>query len=65
MSQELAKERLSQETAIKHMSSIDGGIELSGKGDTAVAAVIGGSIGAGVGIVIALVMGAASALRKP
>lgn len=65
--QELVRDRLSLELAQDHaMGAIDGKKDSQAKAlFSLTSAAVGASFGAGVGIILAVVMGAASALRKP
>ncbi|KDP45262.1 hypothetical protein JCGZ_15127 [Jatropha curcas] len=63
--QELARDRLLAELARETAMAIDANRESQAKASSLTAAAVGASLGAGVGLVLAVVMGAASALRKP
>ncbi|XP_077226718.1 lipase class 3 family protein [Tasmannia lanceolata] len=63
--QELVKERLLLESAREQARAAEASQDSQGKGNSITAAAVGASLGAGVGLVLAVVMGAASALRKP
>ncbi|XVF21301.1 hypothetical protein REPUB_Repub12eG0079100 [Reevesia pubescens] len=63
--EELASERLSLELAQEHAMAINGKKDSQAKASSLTSAAVGASFGAGVGIILAVVMGAASALRKP
>ncbi|XP_022758773.1 uncharacterized protein LOC111305465 isoform X5 [Durio zibethinus] len=63
--EELARERLSLELAQEHAMTVDGKKNSQAKASSLTSAAVGASFGAGVGIILAVVMGAASALRKP
>ncbi|MBA0832175.1 hypothetical protein Goarm_016581 [Gossypium armourianum] len=65
--EELVRDRLSLELAQDHaMGAIDGKKDSQAKAlFSLTSAAVGASFGAGVGIILAVVMGAASALRKP
>ena len=62
---ELARDRLSLELAQEHAMAVDGKKDSQAKASSLTSAAVGASFGAGVGIILAVVMGAASALRKP
>lgn len=53
------------ELARDRAAAADGGGDSRGKTLTMTAAAVGGSLGAGIGLVFAVIMGAASAWRKP
>ncbi|CAM8985157.1 unnamed protein product [Rhodiola kirilowii] len=63
--QELVRDRLMVELARDRAAAEDGGNNPRVKAITMTAAAVGGSLGAGIGIVFAVILGAASALRKP
>lgn len=63
--QELARDRLLLESAREHAVAADAIREAQARANSLTAAAVGGSLGAGLGIVMAIAMGAASALRKP
>ncbi|CAL5195424.1 unnamed protein product [Lathyrus oleraceus] len=63
--QELARDRLMIELAREQRISTDGSKNGIGKAISLNSAAVGASLGAGLGFVLAIVMGAASALRKP
>ncbi|EEF29329.1 hypothetical protein RCOM_0318150 [Ricinus communis] len=63
--QELARDRLVAELARESAMAIDASRDSQAKASSLTAAAVGASLGAGVGLVLAVVMGAASALRKP
>ncbi|XP_050205834.1 uncharacterized protein LOC126655636 [Mercurialis annua] len=63
--QELARDRLVAELARESAMAIDASRDSQAKESSLTAAAVGASLGAGVGLVLAVVMGAASALRKP
>ncbi|XVE72682.1 hypothetical protein DITRI_Ditri11bG0058400 [Diplodiscus trichospermus] len=63
--EELARERLSLELAQEHAMAADRKKDSQAKASSLTSAAVGASFGAGVGIILAVVMGAASALRKP
>ncbi|VFR00503.1 unnamed protein product [Cuscuta campestris] len=63
--QELAKDRLFMELVREHAVAADATREAMAKENAISAAAVGASLGAGIGIVFAVVMGAASAWRKP
>ncbi|PKA66130.1 hypothetical protein AXF42_Ash018420 [Apostasia shenzhenica] len=63
--EELANERLSLELAREKETTAEESRVSHEKGSSITAAAVGGSLGAGLGLVMAVVMGAASALRKP
>ncbi|XWS76015.1 hypothetical protein CRYUN_Cryun01aG0141400 [Craigia yunnanensis] len=63
--EELAIDRLSLQLAQEHAMSVDGKKDSQAKASSLTSAAVGASFGAGVGIILAVVMGAASALRKP
>uniref|UniRef100_A0A7N0U5G7 Fungal lipase-type domain-containing protein n=1 Tax=Kalanchoe fedtschenkoi TaxID=63787 RepID=A0A7N0U5G7_KALFE len=63
--QELVRDRLMVELVRDRAAAANAGSDSRGKGITLTAAAVGGSLGAGIGIVFAVIMGAASALRKP
>lgn len=65
ISQELARDRLMMELAREQRISNDGSKNGVGKAISLNSAAVGASLGAGLGFVLAIVMGAASALRKP
>lgn len=65
ISQELARDRLMIELAREQRISTDGSKNGIGKAISLNSAAVGASLGAGLGFVLAIVMGAASALRKP
>ncbi|KAL8106551.1 hypothetical protein AgCh_023351 [Apium graveolens] len=62
---DLARDRLLSESAREHAIAVDAIREAQARANSLTAAAIGGSLGAGLGIVMAIAMGAASALRKP
>ncbi|XP_021676912.2 uncharacterized protein LOC110662290 isoform X2 [Hevea brasiliensis] len=63
--QELARDRLLAELTRERAMATDARRESQAKASSLTAAAVGASLGAGVGLVLAVVMGAASALRKP
>lgn len=63
--QELARERLLLELAREQERAANASRDSQNKANSLTAAAVGASLGAGVGLVLAVVMGAASALRKP
>ena len=63
--QELARDRLMIELAREQRISIDARREGGAKAISLNSAAVGASVGAGLGLIMAVVMGAASALRKP
>ncbi|XP_007049623.2 PREDICTED: uncharacterized protein LOC18612656 [Theobroma cacao] len=63
--EELARDRLSLELAQEHAMTVNGKKDSQAKASSLTSAAVGASFGAGVGIILAVVMGAASALRKP
>ncbi|KAG8642010.1 uncharacterized protein LOC110627971 isoform X2 [Manihot esculenta] len=63
--QELARDRLLAELTRERATAIDARREAQAKSSSLTAAAVGASLGAGVGLALAIVMGAASALRKP
>ncbi|XVF81267.1 hypothetical protein PTKIN_Ptkin15bG0142300 [Pterospermum kingtungense] len=63
--EELVRDRLSLELAQEHAMAVDGKKDSEAKASSLTSAAVGASFGAGVGIILAIVMGAASALRKP
>lgn len=62
---ELARDRLLLESAREHAVAADAIREAQARANSLTAAAVGGSLGAGLGIVMAIAMGAASSLRKP
>ncbi|XP_031404474.1 uncharacterized protein LOC116213599 isoform X2 [Punica granatum] len=62
--EELARERLMLELARDREGAMDASRDLQAKSSVS-AATVGASVGAGLGLALAVVMGAASALRKP
>ncbi|WCJ37226.1 lipase class 3 family protein [Euphorbia peplus] len=63
--QELARDRLLAEVVRERAMAIDARQAAQAKASSLTAAAVGASLGAGVGLALAVVMGAASALRKP
>lgn len=63
--QELARDRIFLELARERAASGKADRDAAAKSNSLGAATVGASVGAGVGILLAVVMGAASALRKP
>ncbi|XP_043709847.1 uncharacterized protein LOC122658795 [Telopea speciosissima] len=63
--QEFTRERLLLESAREQAMTANVNQDSQGKGSSLTAAALGASFGAGLGLVLAVVMGAASALRKP
>ncbi|KAM7265410.1 hypothetical protein ACFE04_003093 [Oxalis oulophora] len=63
--QELAKDRLLVELAQEKATVLNADRNSRAKESSLTAATVGASLGAGLGIIFAVVMGAASALRKP
>ncbi|XP_057780982.1 uncharacterized protein LOC130999469 isoform X2 [Salvia miltiorrhiza] len=63
--QELARDRILLELARERAAAGRADRDAAAKSNSLGAATVGASVGAGVGILLAVVMGAASALRKP
>ncbi|XP_047955012.1 uncharacterized protein LOC125201120 isoform X1 [Salvia hispanica] len=63
--QELARDRIFFELARERAAAGRADRDAAAKSNTLGAATVGASVGAGVGILLAVVLGAASALRKP
>ncbi|KAL8106550.1 hypothetical protein AgCh_023350 [Apium graveolens] len=62
---ELARDRLLLESAREHVVVVDAIREAQARANSLTTTAVGGSLGAGLGVVMAISMGAASALRKP
>ncbi|KAL8106556.1 hypothetical protein AgCh_023355 [Apium graveolens] len=62
---EIARDRFLLESAREHAVVVDAIREALARANSLTAAAVGGSLGTGLGVVMAIVMGAASALRKP